>query len=421
MEIDTAANPIIESVNRAHMAFKELGTLKGADRSRGVKAMAKGLKNAFETILEANTLDLEMSREMAVPELILDWLKLTPERLQTTVEILQQLAELSDPIEKVINAPYQLHSSQTYCQLQPLGTVALIYEAFPELAAIAAGLCIKTGNTLILRGSSEASYSNMAIATTLQTALEGAGLPTGCLEILPSDRGASIQDLVKQDRYLSLVIPYGRSSLVQQVTELATAPVLRTVMGNCYLYWSISGDLDLARWMIIDSRASQPDPVNAIEKVLINSYQKPSSMVRLFSSLHDKGFQLRGDRELVKEFPEYLVPIGESEWGKPYLNKIVAFKLVDNIEAAIAWINKYSSGHADCLITESYKESHQFAMEINSALVYINSSPRFYRNPKRGESVFLGMSNQKGFRGGGLIGLETFTTIKQVVQGDGKY
>ncbi len=189
-------------------------------------------------------------------------------------------------------------------------------------------------------------------------------------------------------------------------------------MGNCYLYWSVSGDLDLVRWAIVDSHASQPDPVNAIEKVLINSNQKPSSVLRLFNSLNEKGFELRGDTELVAEFPEHLTPVEEDEWETPYLDKVVAFKMVDSIESAIAWINLYSSSHADCLVSESYQESHQFATGIDSALVYINSSPRFSRSPKPGESVFLGISNQKGYRRG-LIGLETFTTIKQVIQGEG--
>ena len=418
MTTDSLPNPILVSVKRAYKAFLQLGTTKGVDRSRGVEAMAQGLKNAFDDILEANTLDLVMSREMAVPDVILKWLKLTPERLQTTVETLQQLAGLSDPIERVIEAPYQLNSSQTYCQLMPLGAIALIYEAFPELGAIAAGLCLKTGNSIVLRGSSEASHTNSVIAHALQTALEEAGMPLGSLEFISSDRGSSIQDLVVQDRYLSLIIPYGRPSLISQVTQLATAPVLKSAMGNCYLYWSVSGDLDLVRSAIVDSHASQPDPVNAIEKVLINSNQKPSSVLRLFNSLNEKGFELRGDTELVAEFPEHLTPVEEDEWETPYLDKIVAFKMIDSIESAIAWINQYSSSHADCLVTESYQESHQFATGIDSALVYINSSPRFSRSPKPGESVFLGISNQKGYRRG-LIGLETFTTIKQVIQGEG--
>jgi glutamate-5-semialdehyde dehydrogenase len=420
MAMESSSNPLFIQVKRAHNAFIELGTSNGVERNRGVRAMAQRLQEAFNEILEANTLDLEMSREMAVPELILEWLKLTPERLQKTVEILKRLAELPDPLQQVINTPYQLTPFQTYCQRMPLGTIALIHEAFPELSAIAAGLCLKTGNSLILRGCSASSHSNTVIANALQNALEEAGLPAGCIEAISSDLGTTIQELVTQDQYINLVIPYGRPSLIEQVTQLATAPVLKSAMGNCYLYWSGSGDLDLVRWIILDSHSSEPDPVNAIEKVLVSPNQNSSMLVRLFNSLQEKGFELRGDKELFADFPEHLTPASNLEWKKPYLDKIVTFKVVADLAEAIAWINHYSSGHADCLVTESYQESRQFAMGIDSALVYINSSPRFSRNPKQGESVFLGISNQKGHRRG-LIGLETFTTLKQVVQGNGKF
>nr|WP_044208235.1 glutamate-5-semialdehyde dehydrogenase [Coleofasciculus chthonoplastes] len=411
------SNPVIA---RAYRASVVLATTKGVERSRGVQAMVKALQNAFDDILDANTMDLEASREMAVPELVLDWLKLTPERLQIAIGILQRIGELSDPIRRVMNASYQLDHSQTYCQMMPLGVIALIYEAFPELGAIAAGFCIKTGNSLILKGSSEASQSNQVIAEALQNALDEAGLPSGCLELFPSEQGASMRDLVTRDDYLNLVIPYGRPTLVQQVLQQATVPVLRSAMGNCYLYWSESGTWDGVRSIILDSHASIPDPVNAIEKVLIHRNQKPSSLMNLCKSLSDKGFKLKADAELVAKFPDQLTLASESEWSQPYLDKVVAFKLVDNTEDAIAWINQYSSRHADCLVTESYLESRQFSLKVDSASVYLNSSPRFSRNPKRGDSVFLGMSNQKGYRRG-MITLETLTTLKQVVQGNGQF
>jgi glutamate-5-semialdehyde dehydrogenase len=418
-ELSSAAPDLIKSVKRAYQACLELGITKGSDRSGAVRAMAGGLKNAADDILEANTLDLEASREMAVPEIIIDWLKLTPERIFATVQMLERLSELSDPIRRVMNASYQLENSQTYCQLMPLGTIALIYEGFPMLGAIAAGLCIKTGNSLILRGGSEASHSNSAIANALQSSLEDCGMPAGCLELLPAEQGASLKDLVTQDRYLSLVIPHGRPSLVQQVVRQSTAPVLKSAMGNCYLYWSPSGSLELARWMILDSHYSDPDPVNAIEKVLIHPNQKPSSLVSLWNSLKEKGFKLRADADLVEEFGDIALA-SDSEWCEPYLTKTVAFKRVTSLEEAIALINRCSSGHADCIVTESYQESRQFALGVNSASTYINVSPRFSRNPQRGDAVFLGMSNQKGQRRG-FITLEALTTLKHIVQGNGKF
>jgi len=379
--------------------------------------MSEALSANQDDVLDANTLDLEASREMAVPDLILDWLKLTPERLQSVVKILQRLSELTDPTQQILTTPYQLERSQTYCQLMPLGAIALVYESFPELGAIAAGLCLRTGNSLILKGGSEASHSNQAIATILQTAIEDAGLPSGCVELIPTDQGDPLRELVTQDAYVNLVIPYGRSSLVQQVIRQATVPVLKTAIGNCYLYWSSSSGLDTARWMILDSYQSEPDPVNAIEKVLVCRSQDTQSLQSLWRTLRDKGFHLRGDAELVTEFPE-LVLAEENDWDRAYLDRTIAFKVVDGLDEAIAWINRHSSGHADCLVSESYQESRQFATDINSATIYINTSPRFYRNPKRGSPISLGMSNQKGHRRG-IITLETLTTLKYVVQGSG--
>ena len=409
----------IASAKRAYQASLKLGSTKGVERSRAVLAMAQALQDSFDDILEANTLDLEASREMAVPELVLDWLKLTPQRLEATVDILQRLAELSDPLRRVRNADYQLEDSQTYSQLTPLGVIAFIYEAFPDLAALAAGLCIKTGNSIILKGGTEASHSNAAIGNALQAAVEHVGLPNGSLELLTAEHGTSIRDLVTQDEYLNLVIPYGRSSLIQQVVRQATAPVLKSSIGNCYLYWSPNASLEMVRWMIMDSHQSEPDPVNAIEKVLIHRQASPSSLSVLWNSLKEKGFEIRADQELVEAFP-HLQLVQYGEWGSAYLTRTVAFKLVDSLEAAIAWINQHSSGHADCIVTESYQESRQFALGVNSASSYINASPRFSRNPSRGDSVFLGMSNQKGHRRG-LISLESLTTVKHIVQGNGRF
>jgi glutamate-5-semialdehyde dehydrogenase len=381
--------------------------------------MARALECSFDDILEANTLDLEASREMAVPELILDWLKLTPNRLEATVNLLERLGELSDPLRRVRTADYQQEDSQSYTQLMPLGVIGFIYEALPELGAIAAGFCLKTGNSLILKGSTEASHSNRAIAEILQTAILDAGLPNGCVELVTAEHSTSIRDLVTQEDYLSLVIPYGRSSLIQQVVRQATCPVLKSAMGNCYLYWSLNGSLEMVRWMILDSHESEPDPVNAIEKVLIHRQSLPSSLSALWNSLKDRGFQLRGDGELVQAFPQ-LQLVQDEEWGTPYLNKTIAFKLVDTLDSAIAWINQYSSSHADAIATESYQESRQFALGVNSASTYINASPRFARNSSRGDAVFLGMSNQRG-HSRGFISLETLTTVKHIIQGNGRF
>jgi len=414
---DDSPEPM-KSAKRAYQASLKLGITKGTERSLAILAMAQSLERSFDDILEANTLDLEASREMAVPELILDWLKLTPSRLENTVKVLLKLWEVPDPLREIRSVSYQQEDTQSYAQLMPLGVIGFIYEAFPDIGAIAAGFCIKTGNSIILKGSTEASNSNKAIISVLQTAVTEVGLPKNCIELITAEHGTSIRDLITQDQYVNLVIPYGRSSLVQQVVRQGTCPVLKSTMGNCYLYWSLNSSLEMARWMILNSHKSEPDPVNAIEKVLVHRQTLATSLSTLYSSLKEKGFEIKGDAELVAAFPQ-LQLAKDSEWGTPYLTRTVAFKVVDNLELAIAWINQYSNGHADSIATESYQESRQFTLAVNSASIYVNASPRFSRNPEREESVFLGMSNQKGHKRGS-IGLETLTSVKQIIQGNGR-
>ncbi len=407
---------VSKATHQARAAAAILPKLSGSDRSRALLAMADAIKNNKDDLLDANTLDLEASREMAVPELVLEWLKLTPERLQTTIQVLQRLSDWPDPIQQMQRSFYPVGHGQTYCQMMPLGVVALVYEALPELGAIAAGMCLRTANSLILRGGSEASQSNQMLVRILQDALDSVDLPVGALQLLPSDQGDFTRELITRDRDVNLVIPYGRASLVQQVSRQATAPVLRTAIGNSYLYWSASASVESARWMILDSHASEPDPVNAIEKVLVHRQQSSSCLAVLLASLNDKGFTLKGDEELAREFPELSV-CAPDEWRQSYLNQTIAFKWVDSLDTAIAWMNQYSSGHADSIATESYYESRQFAAQATSATVYINASPRFYRNAQTNLPIALGMSNQRGHRRG-LISLEALTTMKQVIQGN---
>lgn len=406
-----------DTLQRAHESSLLLAQTPGCDRSLALREMASALQQAQDEILEANTLDLEASQDMAVPDLIQEWLKLTPERIMSAVSMLRHLANLPDPLQRVMATTYGEDENQTYVQPMPLGVIALIYEALPELAAIATGLCICTGNSLVLRGGSEASYSNRAIVSALQQGLDKTNLPVHCVVDLGGDEGTSLKQLVTQDRWINLIIPYGRPSLLQKVTQQATAPVLRTGMGNCYLYWSASGRLDTVRWIIIDSHASEPDPVNAVEKVLLSEDLHESSILSLWNSLRDKGFNLRLDESLASQFPDYPYPI-ETEWRHPYLNKTVAFHRVHNLEEAVHWMNQHSSGHADVLVSESYGETRWCAQHLNSAICYINTSPRFYRSPYQGMNVALGMSNQKGHRRG-RIGLDTLTTHKKIVLGNG--
>jgi glutamate-5-semialdehyde dehydrogenase len=407
-------------VQAAHTAFLDLNLVPDHSRRHALKQIATALYESKDLILEANTLDLEACQDMAIPDLLHEWLKLTPERLQLAIQALDDLSHLLNPVTvgttttNIVQADSV--TTESYIQPLPIGVITLIYEALPELSAIMTGLCLRTGNSLILRGGNETSHSNQAIVQVIHQVLEGSDLPVNSVTFLAPDQGASLKELVTLDQWINLIIPYGRPSLLQQVLRQATAPVLRTGIGNCYLYWSASANLETVRWMIMDSHASEPDPVNAIEKVLLDPNIKDYALNLLWGDLREAGFQLRGDARLVEQFPE-LQLAAPDEWSQPYLNKIIAFQEADSPQDAIAWMNRYSSGHADCVATESYSESRLFARALKSATLHINSSPRFYRNPNHGHDLAIGMSNQSGSHWG-RIGIESLTTLQQVTLGN---
>jgi glutamate-5-semialdehyde dehydrogenase len=401
----------------AGLAQEYLARSRNAERSRVLHRVVAALREGRDEVFEANTLDLEASRERELPPAILAWLKLTPERWQRTLALLESLGDLPDPMRQGSRSGDRVHDAQTFSQLMPLGTIALVYEMLPELGAIAAGMCLKTANSAVLYGSLEAHHTNQAIATAIARGLEDGNFPTAAVSFLSPLADLSFRDLVVQDRYLSLVIPYGRPKLVRQVVQYATVPTLKAALGNCHLYWALSGELDTVRWMLLDSHRNEPDPVNAIEKVLINEQHNQSTLRLLFSSLRTEGFELKGDASLMQDFPE-LVPVRDDEWHQPYLTRTIAFRRVSGLDEAIRYIGQHSSGHADSIATESYAESHQFSQRVDSASIYVNASPRFQRSVRGSASVFLGMSNQKGYRRG-PIGLESLTTLKQAIQGEG--
>jgi glutamate-5-semialdehyde dehydrogenase len=421
-------------VFQSHAAASQLAQVKSKDRNQLILDIAKAIKSEKDQILEANTLDLEASRDMAIPDLVLEWLKLTPERLQNAIECLNHLAIMTDPLA--------LHLNYEGYRRVPIGTVAFVYEGFPQLGLIAACMCFKVGNSIILKGGNEGSHTNNAIAQIIKTVLSDRALSESTLTHLP--QGSSIKDLVTQERYLRLVIPYGRPSFVQQVSKQSTIALLPTVMGNCYMYISPSGNLDLAQEIILNSRKGEPDAVNAIEKIIVHRSWLDQGLSAWIAGLQKHGLEVRGCDTTSIHFYNYAEQqnsesnqaqasetdrqaeiISESQWGQAYLDPTIAIKVVDSIDEAIAWINQYSSGHADVILTDSLPERHKFTSLVNSSTIFINAHNRFCRFGMIGESgmmrIALGMSSLKS-RGAsrypGMIDLYALTTIKHVITGN---
>ena len=420
-------------IYKSHAAALQLMQISTRDRDNLLLEIANGIKKHKNTILEANTLDLEASREMAVPELVLEWLKLTPERLNNTIECLIQLANLPDPLT--------LHVGINGYQRVPLGVVAFVYEGFPQLGLIAAGMCLKVGNAIILKGGSEGTHTQEAIAAITKDILISKHFPEASMACVP--KGVVLKELIVQEKYLRLVIPYGRPSFVQQVSKQATISALPISMGNCYLYLAPSGNLSFAKEIILNSRKGDPDAVNAIEKMVVHRSWLDRDLDGRFghwiTSLKKQGLVVRGCAETKAYFQQFLEKTGavssnsipdllnqtielEETWGQAYLDERIAIKIVDDTEAAIAWINQYSSGHADVLLTDSLSERDRLVSRINSSTIFVNAHSRFSRCSKLGDSgnakIALGMSSLKtrgASRYPGVIDIYALTTMKQVL------
>jgi glutamate-5-semialdehyde dehydrogenase len=381
-------------------------------RDQAIRFLMAQFKARIDDLLETNTLDLETSRDLALPTVLLNWLKLTPDRLQQVTQILNQLLDpLGSPLSGTV-----LPSRGRLLHYSPVGVVGLIYEALPELAIILAGMCLKTGNALVLRGGTETSHTNQAIAEIIQTALEKAKLPQEAIVSLPCNSRISIETLTKAGSGLDLVIPYGRSALVQQVRRVSEIPTIRSAIGNCYLFWSNSGSVEQVQNIISSSHRGHPEAVNALDKVIIpNSLQRPLLNL-LWDKLEEEGFEIQADQELRSDFPD-LDPADPAIWGKPSLRKMVAFKLVENLQQGIQWINTYSSGHADCLVSDSSKEIKTFMAQTQSACIFVNRSPEFSRlKGMFHSSMAFGMAQRGGGRAG-VIDLYSLLRAKEIYQG----
>lgn len=405
--------------------------LTASDRcSDALEAMGQAIARHKDDILEANTLDLEISRDMAVPDLVVDWLKLTPERVQTVATIFHRLAAMGSAFSVSNGGSY---SGGDY--FRPLGVVGFIYEAFPDVGAIAAGLSLRTGNALVLKGGSEASRTNQIIVSILQRALEKLELPETLIFPVESTEVSRLD--VAQCPGIDLIIAHGRPSLVAQIVQQASVPVIPSRMGNCYLYWAASGSLDQVYRTIVDSHTGTPDAVNRIEKVLLHASHSENSVTRLWHRLQEKGFEIKVDEAMLNSIdadsskamsielgiqaviqqPNRDLKVAKPvEWDSAYLKRTVAFRQVKDSISAISWINAHSSGHADSIITTDYTESRRFIAGCRSASVYINTSPRFVRNAKQTREIALGMSNYKG-AAGGLISMAVMQERQRIFHG----
>jgi len=397
---------------QSYTAGLGLGTLPAEKRNYLILKVADAIKQERNSILEANTYDLEASRDMAIPELLLEWMKLTPDRLHRTIDYLKRLVDIPDPL-----AQNSIIYNQHY-RTVPIGAVALIYEALPHLVVIMAGMALKSGNSLVLKGGTEVSHSQAVITNIVKTVIKNSSLELSDFTVAIAPQGTGIKDLVTQEKYLRLIIPYGRPSFVQQIAKQSTLSILPAAMGNCYMYLGATANLEKALETIKVSRQGDPDAVNAIEKVVINSAFLSLDLINWVAELKLQGLTIKGCDRFIsycRNYPEIFSEDIETEtqWGQAYLDDTLAIKIVDNVDEAIAWIDQYSSGHADVIMSDSVTESQNFVNRIRSSNIFVNIHSKF--NRLEGDRLALGMISAKTRGTRGIIDLHALTTTKRII------
>ena len=394
VQSEAAVDRLTMLLTRSRQAMGELGQCPPHQHSQALKAMGEAVLSAHAQILEANTLDLEVSREMAVPEQVTDWLKLTPERINRAARTLHRLGELG--------SPFVLWPERR----RPVGLVALVHEAFPELAALAAGLCLRTGNGLVLKSSTEASQTNQAFVDALQEGLVTTSLPAAAVQLVPPAWSDVTRAMLVQQSALDLVIPHGRPKLVEQVTAHAAVTVVETYIGGCSLCVRPSADPNTVLRMLVDSYQGAPDAVNQITTVVLAGDFDPEGLSTWLSQLASQ-FSLVGSPALISGFD---VP---SQDGDKRGNDPLKLHQTPTLSAAIDWMNVHGNGRVMSLCSDRQTDVQQFLAGANGVELYINASSRFYRNPTNSVDIALGMSVQRG-----RVGLKTLTRPQRVTYGD---
>jgi len=402
---------------KAASAKYELQLLSSAQKDQALCAAADALTAESAMILKENARDMAAGEEKGMPSGLLDRLRLTGERIEAMAEGLREVAALPDPVGEVmetITRPNGLVIEK--CRV-PMGVIGIIYESRPNVTADAFGLCFKSGNAVILKGGSDAIFSNMAIAKVIRGALGAAGVTRDALQLIDSTDREITRRFMGMKEYVDLLIPRGGAGLIRSVVENSTIPVIETGTGNCHIYVDKDADPDKAVPIIINAKTQRIGVCNACESLVIHEQIKDALLPRLAKALKEHGVEIRGD-ERVQEVIECL-PATEEDYGTEYLDYIISMKTVASVEEAIAHINKYSTRHSESIITENKVSGEKFLQGIDAACVYLNASTRFTDGFEFGFGAEIGISTQK-LHARGPMGLKELTSYKYKVRGNGQ-
>lgn len=402
----------------AKAAAYGLANMMSAEKDRALCAIAAALRDNTDYILSENAKDIKAGRDANMREGLIDRLMLTDKRISQMAEGIEQIAALPDPIGEVIFQTRRPNGLEIGQVRVPLGVIGIIYEARPNVTADAAGLCIKAGNAVILRGGKEAINSNRAICSVMQKAGCDSGLPEGSINLVEDTSRESATELMRLNEYLDVIIPRGGAGLIRAVVENATVPAIETGTGNCHVYVEKSADLDMAKNIVINAKTQRPSVCNAEEKLLVDIAVADSFLPIIIPELARRGVEIVGDEYVCERFAE-AKPASEEDWGEEYLDLKIGIKTVKDTEEAIAHINKYNSGHSETIVTNDYAASRRFTAEVDAAAVYVNASTRFTDGFEFGFGAEIGISTQK-IHARGPMGLKALTSAKYVILGSGQ-
>ena len=403
----------------AKAATYALATASTAVKNAALEAMAQALIQGQEDWLSANAQDVAAAREAGMRPAMLDRLTLTPERIAGIVDGVRQVAALPDPIGRVDRMETRPNGLIIGRRRVPLGVIAIIFEARPNVTVDAAALCLKSGNVCILRGGKEAIRSNRCAAELMRVALVQAGLPADCISLVQDTSHETANELMHLDGYVDVLIPRGGAGLIRAVAKEASVPVIRTGEGVCHVYVDDEADLDMAASILYNAKCSRPSVCNAAECVLVHRDVAAEFWKRALSLLSAKSVELRGDAESLPLLGAGAVPAAESDWDAEYDDYILAVKAVGGLEEAVAFINRHGTGHSEAIVTTNYFKAQRFLDAVDAAAVYVNASTRFTDGGEFGLGAEIGISTQK-MHARGPMGLEELTSCKYIIYGQGQ-
>ena len=402
----------------AKKAAGKLAITSTAIKNKAMLAMAQALLDKQEEILAANAIDMENAAAKGMKASMLDRLKLTPERIAGMAEGLEQVAALPDPIGNIVGGS-RLANGLTVTKVRvPLGVIGIIYEARPNVTADAVGLCLKSGNAVILKGGSEAMQSNLTIAKVLSDAAEAVGIPEGSVQFVDTSDRQAVTDLIHMNGLVDVVIPRGGAGLIKTVVMNATVPVIETGAGVCHTFIDASADVEMAMKICYNAKVQRPSVCNAMETLLVHKDAAEKFMPPMLGKYFEAGVEIRGD-ERVQAFSDKVVPVTEEDWSTEYGDLRLSVKIVDSLEEAMEHIAKYTTYHSECIVTEDYENARTFQLGVDAAAVYVNASTRFTDGFEFGFGAEIGISTQK-LHARGPMALPELTSTKYLINGNGQ-